>query len=212
MRTERSELASALPSIIIDNSEEKRDCGKTMMRIGYHLPNYPTLSFTSRINVLDGPQPAFTAFIQAEGLAASDRKGWGTDFKRWCTGYGQIPVAGKPTRSLLRRCVTLESISVVAAFIIEWVGLDWVDHALQEVKRPPQDLRPDLQALRDEVREISKSIEKIEERATLADYRLWAAARGMLGLTLPPVDLTSNNWDFMFDPESEPQVEPSKSD
>jgi hypothetical protein len=175
-----------------------------MKRVNYELPNYPALDFSTFIDVVDRQRAVFDVFIQARGPAAH-RRSWVKEFETWCAGHGYVPTGGKAYKQTLERSVTLVGYPAIAAFIVEWVGLDWVDRALQKPETQPQDPAPYIQALQDEVRAISKTLEVIEEKATLADYRLWAAARGILGMSLPPVNLAKFNWDMLFKPKEERQ-------
>jgi hypothetical protein len=177
-----------------------------MKRLHYELPNYPGLEFSCLIEVMDRPRAIFKVLIQARGTIAY-RRGWRRAFENWCLGYGRAPTGGNAFRQTLERSVTLVGYPVITAFIVEWVGLDWVDRALQDSEKPsPQPAAADLQALRSAFQPLAEAIDRIEKRASLTDYRLWAAARGILGLDLPQVDMTRSNWDHMLKPETEPQT------
>jgi hypothetical protein len=179
--------------------------GTRMKRLNYGLPPYPTLNFNSYIEVVDRPRAVFKVFVQARGRSAL-RKRWLQAFETWCTEHGYVPVGRRAYKQTIERSATVIGYPSIADFIIEWVGLDWVDQALQDMESRHQSIGADLRSLRNDVLGISKALVKIEERTSIADFRLWAAARGLLGLELPSFDMTGHNWDHVLKPESESQA------
>lgn len=176
-----------------------------MKRLNYGLPNHPALDFSTFIEVVDRPRAVFKVFIQAKG-PSTHRKSWLRAFETWCAEHGYVPVGSRANRQTIERSVTLIGYVAIAAFIVEWIGLDWIDHALQDIGSWKQDLGADLQSLRNDIFELSKVLMKIEERASVADFRLWAAARGLLGLELPAFNMTELNWDHLLKPKSKSEA------
>ena len=52
-----------------------------------------------------------------------------------------------------------------------------------------------------QLQELLSLIYKIDDRTRVVDFRMWAAARTMLGLATPSPDLKSLNWDHLLDLE-----------
>ncbi|MDF2813261.1 MAG: hypothetical protein K0S56_4292 [Microvirga sp.] len=172
-----------------------------MKHVDYKLPQYPELIFSTSIKTGDRQRQSYTVSIQASGPSEA-RAGWLSDFEKWSTGHGGIPKRRRAQGDCVERGLVFHGSSALVAFIVQWVGLDWARVDACEVEAPvPQ---PEIAALRGEIQGLTSAIKEIGLRLRVADYRLWAAARGLLGLNLQALDMTNNNWDHLLVHESKP--------
>jgi hypothetical protein len=162
----------------------------------YSLPDYPTLVFSSSIQVVDRQIPAYEIHISAEGPLQA-RMDWRYSFEQWCRGHGRILTRKRPYQNTSMSSAVLKGTSGIVAFVIDWIGLDWLERAMSGgiANQPPDD----VSALFVQQQELLSLVHKIDARTRVADYRAWAAARAMLGLPLPATELTSGNWDHLFE-------------
>lgn len=167
-----------------------------MKCVDYTLPDYPTLIFTSEIQPADQQRLSYDVSIIAEGPARA-REDWVYGFERWCRGHGRVVERKRPYRNKTARVASLEGTQALVTFIIEWIGLEWLERAMQGTvdNQPPTD----VSALFGQLQELLSLTHKIDARTRVADYRVWAAARATLGFTLPVTELNSGNWDHLLD-------------
>jgi hypothetical protein len=167
-----------------------------MKCVDYTLPDYPTLIFTSAIQPVDHQRQSYEVSISAEGPVRA-RDDWRYDFERWCRGHGRVLERKRPYRNRTTRIASLEGTPAIVAFIVDWIGLEWLERTMQGSvnTQPPTD----VSALFVQLQELLSLTHKIDARTRVADYRVWAAARATLGLTLPATELKSGNWDHLFD-------------
>jgi hypothetical protein len=93
----------------------------------------------------------------------------------------------------------LKGTPAIVAYIVDWVGLEWLERTMEG---STADQAPtDVSALFVQVEELRSLVHKIDARTRVADYRVWAAARATLGLTLPETELKTGNWDHLFEQE-----------
>ncbi|MBJ6127801.1 hypothetical protein [Microvirga splendida] len=162
----------------------------------YSLPDYPTLVFSSSIQVVDRQIPAYEIHISAEGPLQA-RMDWRYSFEQWCRGHGRILTRKRPYQNTSTSSAVLKGTPAIVAYIVDWIGLEWLERTMEE---STADQAPtDVSALFVQQQELLSLVHKIDARTRVADYRAWAAARAMLGLPLPTTELTSGNWDHLFE-------------
>jgi hypothetical protein len=170
-----------------------------MQCVDYSLPDYPTLKFTSVIQPADQQRLSYEISISAQGPSL-DRAGWAYDFEHWCRDHGRIVERKGRHRNRTTRVASAKGTAATVAFIIDWIGLEWLERAMQRgANIQPSD---DVSALSAQLQEIASLTHKIDMRTKVTDFRLWAAARATLGLPLPSTDITPSNWDHLLDQKS----------
>jgi hypothetical protein len=170
----------------------------------YSLPDYPTLSFTSVIQPADQQRLSYEISISAQGPTL-DRAGWAYDFEHWCRDHGRIVERKGRHRNRTTRVASAKGTAATVAFIIDWIGLEWLERAMQGgANIQPSDA---VSALSAQLQEIASLTHKIDMRTKVTDFRLWAAARATLGLPLPSTDITPSNWDHLFDQKAKNAVQ-----
>ncbi|WP_230534397.1 hypothetical protein [Microvirga roseola] len=87
----------------------------------------------------------------------------------------------------------------MVSFIIEWVGLEWLERALDQAASASEAPEVDLSPVFNQLQELLSLTHKIDARTRVAEYRTWAAARATLGLPVPLPDMKSGNWDHLLE-------------
>jgi hypothetical protein len=97
----------------------------------------------------------------------------------------------------------------LVAFIVQWLGLDWLEQALQG-SLPNTPSAADLKAILDRLAAIEDNLFKNYRQTVAVDYRLWAAGQALHGKPVqPPSKLEPElTWDEA--PNSQP-AEPQQS-
>jgi hypothetical protein len=139
---------------------------------------------------------SYEVTISAEG-PDRDRDDWQYDFEHWCRGHGRVVERKRPNRNGTTRIASFEGTPAVVAFIVDWIGLEWLERARQGsvgIQAPTDVSAPFVQ-----LQELLSLTHKIDARTRIADFRFWAAARATLGLDVPSTELKIGNWDHLFD-------------
>lgn len=171
-----------------------------MKCVDYTLPDYPNLVFSCSITALDWQRPTFEISISAEG-PPRERDQWLIALDRWGKAQGQRLTGNRPYRNTTSRRASLQGASAVVSFIVEWVGLEWLERALGGAIHTTQAPEVDLTPVFTQLQELLSLTHKIDARTRVADYRTWAAARATLGLPVPLPDMQSGNWDHLLEPD-----------
>jgi len=169
-----------------------------MKCVDYSLPDYPNLVFSCSVKALDWQRPSFEVSIAATG-PSRERDQWLLALERWGKAQGQVLTGNRPYRNTTARSASLQGASAVVSFIIEWVGLEWLEYLFDKAASPPEAPEVDLAPVFHQLQELLSLIHKIDARTRVADYRTWAAARATLGLPVPLPDMKSGNWDHLLE-------------
>ncbi|MEZ0169510.1 hypothetical protein [Microvirga sp. TS319] len=169
-----------------------------MKCVDYSLPDYPNLVFRCSIEALDWQRPSFEVSIAATG-PSRERDHWLLALERWGKAQGQVLTGNRPYRHTTSRSAALQGASAVVSFIVEWVGLEWLERALDGAANAPEAPEVDLSPVFNQLQELLSLTHKIDARTRLADYRTWAAARATLGLPVPLPDMKAGNWDHLLE-------------
>jgi hypothetical protein len=181
-----------------------------MQRVNYALPAYPNLSFTTAI---EGSQyyQVKHAIIEAQGPADALIMWW-QDLVDWCAQRKDCILVNKGVRSgdSDPALVTFGgSPEALVPFIVQWLGLDWLEQALQG-SPPAHSSAADLKAILDRLAAIEDNLFKNYRQTVAVDYRLWAAGQALHGKPVqPPSKLEPElSWDEA--PNGQP-AEPKQS-
>jgi len=169
-----------------------------MKCVDYSLPDYPNLVFNCSIKARDWQRPSFEVSIAATG-PSRERDQWLLALERWGKAQGQLLTGNRPYRNTTSRSASLQGASAIVSFIVEWVGLEWLERALKGAVRAPETPEVDLSPVFKQLQELLSLTNKIDARTRVADYRTWAAARATLGLPVPLPDMKSGNWDHLLE-------------
>ncbi|MGF9760711.1 hypothetical protein AAII07_36535, partial [Microvirga sp. 0TCS3.31] len=154
------------------------------------------LTGRSVIQPADQQRLSYVVSISAGG-PVHDRADWQYDFERWCRVHGRVVERKRPNRSGTTRIASFEGTPALVAFIVDWIGPEWLERAMQgsvSIQAPT-----DVSALFVQLQELLSLTHKIDARTRIADFRFWAAARATLGLDLPSTELKTGNWDHLFE-------------
>jgi hypothetical protein len=181
-----------------------------MQRVNYALPNYPQLSFTTTI---EGSQHYQVKHATIEAKGPSDAIiMWWQDLEHWCEEREDCVLGNKGLRSGYSNPAFVTLVSgpeTLVAFIVQWLGLDWLEQALQG-SLPNTPSAADLKAILDRLAAIEDNLFKNYRQTVAVDYRLWAAGQALHGKPVqPPSKLEPElTWDEA--PNSQP-AEPQQS-
>jgi len=181
-----------------------------MQRINYALPDYPELSFTTEIEGLLHYNLKHAA-IKAEGPLEAITMWW-QDLQHWCAEQGDCVLMNKGARSGYSEPALLtfgSSPEVLVAFIVQWLGLDWLEQALLD-SPPNTPSAADLKAILERLTAIENNLFKNYRQTVAVDYRLWAAGQALHGKPVQPPSKLEPELTWKEAPGS-PSAEPEKS-
>jgi hypothetical protein len=172
-----------------------------MQRFEHELPEYPLLAFRVLVRLIDRKLPQLSADIRAIGDFRARRK-WREDFRDWCAQHEVNPTL---TNKLSRPkdsseySVWLTNWSQIAEFMVRWIGLEWMESAAFGAEGMKREIGKSVRLMQQQLEELDKRIRDIHVRAQVTDYRVWAAARAILGETVNVKEIipASYNWGYV---------------
>ncbi|WP_414476503.1 hypothetical protein [Microvirga sp. M2] len=151
-----------------------------MKRLNYCLPDYPELSFTTELDSRP-ERPSRRATIKARGPSEAV-SAWWHDVERWCTGKDRT-LKGKGTRSAASgpAYMTLTGPDALVSFIVHWLGLDWLEQALQDHQAISRSSSDEIKAMSAQLKNIEDQLGTITRQMAASESRALAVGQALLG-------------------------------